>query len=81
MNLVRPISGLPFNDGFHRGVKQLVIRHYGMFNNSWWLHSIDIKYHDGNGISTWSEVHGCQIDSPTTKMTMVSPRTLHVLVP
>lgn len=75
----RPRHGLRFDDGFHSGVMKLAIRHEGTYDRPWWLHSIDIKYHDGNGISTWSGVHGCEIlDCPSTKLTMVSPRTLHL---
>lgn len=71
MNLVTP--GLRFDDGRHLGVKQLVIRHASRtYNFASWLLSIDIKYHDGNGISTSSGVHGCQIpDLPTAQVTMI----------
>lgn len=66
-----------FDDSFHSGIQTLLIRQDGIG-----LHSIDIKYQDGNGISTWSEVHGCEknLDGPSIKTTMVSPRTLQTKI-
>ncbi|XP_040374991.1 jacalin-related lectin 23-like [Rosa chinensis] len=61
MNLIRFIGGSskeigpgePFDDGSHLGVMELVIRYTS------WLDFIQIKYDDGNGISSWSERRGC----------------------
>ncbi|KAK9933283.1 hypothetical protein M0R45_020484 [Rubus argutus] len=57
-----------FDDSFHSGIQALLIRQDGIG-----LQSIDIKYQDGNDISTWSEVHGCEenLDSPSIKTTMI----------